>query len=204
MQLRELIAVNAPFLSQLLDYLLNKCQEISEKRKCPNEWDEFVMALASSSPVCALIHPGDELQQVLTTIADGTADLDIYTLQFLQQHCPLMLNVLQKVKTPPKQLSSVLYELLEKANAPFKIPENIHCEPSSSPCDDDNSYFPALPKIRCRGSYVADTVKRVKICTKRGSMHPTLLPGIFTLFCNHGTYFIICALTGSFFWFCQK
>lgn len=120
MQLRELRAVNAPFLSQLLDYLLNKCEEISEKRKCPNEWDEFVMALASSSPICALIHPRDELQQVLTTIADGTADLDVYTLQFLQQNCPLMLNVLQKVKTPPKQLSSVLYELMEKANAPFK------------------------------------------------------------------------------------
>ena len=114
-ELKQLIAVKAPFLSELL-----------RKYKCPIDWDKFVLALASSSAVCAIIHPGNELQQVLTTIADGTTDLDIYTLHFLQQNCPVILNLLQKVKPPQKQLSPVLYELLKKANAPFNIPVT-HC-----------------------------------------------------------------------------
>ena len=124
------------------------------------------MVLASSSPVCAIIHPGDELQQVFTTIADGTTDLDVYTLHFLQQNCPLTLNVLQKVKPPPKQPSPVLYELLRKANAPFNIPENL--QGPNNPCNGDNSYFPALPMIRCCGSYVADSY-----CEESKILHKT-------------------------------
>ena len=137
--------------------------------------------------MCALIHPGNELQQVLTTIADGSSDLDLYTLQFLQQQCPLLLNLLQRVKPPQLLISPVLHELLKKACAPFSSsPDSSDSNSSPTFQADDCSYFPALPMVRCRGSYVADTVKSSKMCTKRGTKHPTLLPGIFTLFCSHG------------------
>lgn len=191
--LKELIAVNAPFLGPLLEYLFRQGEVASKKLRCPCDWSEFIMALASSSPVCALIHPDDELQQVLTTIADGFSELDIYTLQFLQQNCPLLLNLLQKVKPPPLLMSTVFHELLKKANAPF-LGVAAHIDSSCSQSeihDDNNSYFPALPLVRFRGSYVADTVKTSKDCTKHGTNHPTLFPGIFTLFCSHGTDFIM-------------
>ena len=77
--------------------------------------------------------------------------------------------------SPPHQLYPVIYELLKKANAPFNIPESQTDDPNCAYSDD--SYFPALPMVHGHGSYVADT---------RGTSHPTLLPGIFTLFCNHG------------------
>ena len=50
------------------------------------------------------------------------------------------------------------------------------------------AYYPSLPVVRDRGVCVAD-----RICTelgkrkKRRFWHPSLLPGIFTVFCPHGT-----------------
>lgn len=195
-QLQELSAIHASFLIPLLQYLLQNSEVVANKQRCPGDWTEFISALASSSPVCALIHPGNELQQVLTTIAGGFSDLDMYTLQFLQQQCPLLLNLLQRIKPPERLISSVLHELLKKACAPFSgSPSYTDSRNSNSspPLQaDDCSYFPALPMLRCRGSYVADRVKSSKMCTKRGTNHPTLLPGIFTVFCSHGNPSVHC------------
>ena len=179
--------MNAPCLTELVNYLLPRSEEVSTKFRCSGDWKEFLTALASASPVCALIHPGNELQHILNTIADGCNNFDVYTLSFLQQNCPLILNLLQRLKHPPQQIAPVIHELLRKANAPFiGCPTDLEAETKYCGSDDDNSYFPALPIVRSRGSYLADTIKRAKICTKRGLSHPTLLPGIFTVFCSHG------------------
>lgn len=37
-----------------------------------------------------------------------------------------------------------------------------------------------------RGRYEADCRKPVGSCKKTGARHPSLLPGIFTVFCPHG------------------
>ena len=81
--LKELIAVNAQFLTGLVNYLLHRSEEVSKKMRCSGDWKEFLMALASSFPVCALIHTGNELQHILSTIANGCTDFDVYTLSFL-------------------------------------------------------------------------------------------------------------------------
>lgn len=47
-------------------------------------------------------------------------------------------------------------------------------------------FFPCLPKIRTRGVYEADRKSKQLICTKRTSKHPSLLPGVFTIYCEHG------------------
>ena len=109
--------MKAPFLSELLGFI-NKFQD--KKYKCSHDWGAFVLALASSSPVCAMIHPGNKLQPVLITIADGTTDLEISTLQFFTTE--LSCGIVAEGETPPKQLSPVLYELLKKANASPKSP----------------------------------------------------------------------------------
>jgi hypothetical protein len=181
MRLKELIAT---FLNKFLDYLFVRCQHIPNRQKCPSEWVELVLALTSKSPVCALIYPGDELRKVLTKIAEGNSTIDMYTLQILQRECPILFDILRSKKSLPSQLHPVLYELLKRSNAPFDVPKN-KANVVDYPCSDD-SYFPNLPVVRSRGLYVADTARKAKICTKRGSSHPTLLPGIFTLFCSHG------------------
>ena len=121
---------------------------------------------------------------VLTKIAEGNSTIDMYTLQILQRECPILFDILRSKKSLPSQLHPVLYELLKRSNAPFDVPKN-NANVVDYPCSDD-SYFPNLPVVRSRGLYVADTARKAKICTKRGSSHPTLLPGIFTLFCSHG------------------
>ena len=50
------------------------------------------------------------------------------------------------------------------------------------------AYFPCLPKIRDRGFYDIDSSSKAVGCTKQSSGHPTLLPGIFTVYCPHGKY----------------
>ncbi len=168
-QLKELIAVKAPFLNQLLDYLLTRCQQISNRQESESDWEELLLA---TSPVCAMIHPGDELHEVLTKVADGKSDLDICTLQFLQKQCPLIFDILQRVKPLPRhdQMFPVIYELLKKGNAPFNIPKNQTGDLNRA--NNDASYFPALPIVHGRGSYVADTLKRSKICTKKAPHTP--------------------------------
>ena len=107
-----------------------------------------------------------------------------YTLQFLQRECPLFFDILRSKKSLPSHLHPVIYELLKRSKAPFEVPKKQTSVEDYLRTDD--SYFPNLPIFRSRGPYVADTGKRAKICTKRGGSHPTLLPGIFTLFCSHG------------------
>ena len=190
-ELTDLVALKATFLSSLLRYLFHNSETASEKVRCPEGWVEFITALASSSPVCALIHPDHELHQVVRHIANGFSDFDTGTLHYLQENCPVILNLLQKVKKlPQKQIFSVFNELLERSNAPF-IGTSTPLEQKAlnrdlGAYDFDDGYFPALPICRHRQCYSADTITASKICTKRGTSHPTLLPGIFTLFCSHG------------------
>ena len=58
-------------------------------------------------------------------------------------------------------------------------------------CDDDSfGYFPQLPRLRNRKNYVADR-SHSSVCNKKSSRHPSLLPGIFTLYCEHGISFLL-------------
>ncbi|CAG2219533.1 unnamed protein product [Mytilus edulis] len=62
--------------------------------------------------------------------------------------------------------------------------------PSEEPDEEDGlSYFPSLQKVRRRGQFISDKKRpRMKddVCSKLSKGHPSLLPGVFTLFCPHG------------------
>ena len=165
-------------------YLLNNTITATDKVKCPDHWVEFITALASSSSVCALIRPDPELHRVIRLIADGLSSFETPMLCLLQQKCPILLNLFQRVDIPHQAMFSVFMELLERSNAPF-VGESTQSILDSDRIQDEG-YFPALSICRHRRCYSADTIKSSKICTKRGTSHPTLLPGIFTLFCSHG------------------
>jgi hypothetical protein len=90
---------------------------------------------------------------------------------------------------PRKSLIPVIEQLIEKSMAPFVHPEP-GLEKGISEEGEENilkelAYFPSLPKVGVRGVYKVDSRKAVG-CTKRSGGHPTLLPGIFTLYCPHG------------------
>lgn len=80
--------------------------------------------------------------------------------------------------------------IIEKAKALFTS-ENYkaEAEPENKSILEELAYFPSLPKVRARGTFEADQHNNKVIkCTKQSSGHPSLLPGIFTLFCPHGEF----------------
>lgn len=113
----------------------------------------------------------------------------------VQNDVPVLFDLLLSVEKHPQHLmSSVLDTLVKKAAIPFE--EKTTCEAPQLVLSDNEriekklSYFPNLPRKRER-RYEADKNTKEKICTKKGTGHPSLLPGIFTIFCQHGTLTII-------------
>ena len=76
--------------------------------------------------------------------------------------------------------------MLELSELPFKGDANGHQRSLSETSDDVTFFIPALPKVSPRGTYAADRKKRDEGCRKQSPGHPTLLPGIFEIFCQHG------------------
>ncbi len=177
----------------LLRYIQNHIDLSLPTVKCPSGWALFMSALASLSPVCGLVHPSDQLFNILRRIQseDITRDItrDVSSMSILQTELPVLFDLLECVAHFPVQsMSPIIERLIEKSVAPFDanssksdvetddIVENVLCE---------LSYFPCLPKVRVRGSYNVDS-RRAVGCTKQSGRHPTLLPGIFTVYCPHG------------------
>ena len=120
---------------------------------------------------------------------DITNDPD--AMKCLQEEVPLLFGLIRSLGYYPKDvLSPFLNELLKKANSPFPNDDTKCSTTKNADMNDNNdlAYFPKLPKVRDRGHYKTDKSISGPICTKRRSAHPSLLPGVFTLFCQHGRY----------------
>lgn len=105
-------------------------------------------------------------------------------MEILQKEIPVLFANVSHL--PRNSLIPLIDAIIQKASAPFSssTPEEV-CNLQS--LLQELSYFPSLPKIRERGTYKSDChSSKVKGCTKQSSGHPSLLPGIFTLFCPNG------------------
>ena len=182
-EVQHLVSNKATFLLPLLMYLFGQ-----NRHSCPTDWKQFISAIASSSPVCGLIHPSDELSMVFSRCTQPNSSPDLHSLQVLQRECPVILTLLQTASPFPKiVLQPLLTELLKRANAPFEV-EQGPTEITTS-CNDESDelcYFPNHKCVRTRATYISDKSSKIKICTKQSTRHPTLLPGVFTIFCEHG------------------
>lgn len=158
----------------------------------------LLAALSCNSPVCAILHPETELLSVIddlmTTVADTMSSPDKAAI--LQTKCPVLfgaMSVLQETSPLPDPWKRLLGDIVTKACAPFNsAPVPFH------PCDsggevDVLSCFPSFPLRRKRATFATDTRRTNEInCTKHSRGHPSLLPGIFTIFCPHGRSFGMC------------
>ncbi|XP_041922771.1 uncharacterized protein LOC121686464 [Alosa sapidissima] len=77
-------------------------------------------------------------------------------------------------------------DLFSKAEAPFLGEELVDDSPVDHPSEASLSFFPSLPVIRQRGHYLADSKQSKPACHKNASGHPSLLPGVFLIHCEHG------------------
>ncbi len=187
LELERLIKLHAPSLLLLLQFLR---KQIDVNILCPREWSKFITNLASPSPVCALIYPDKQLFTLLKELCSNDITSDMAKMKMLQENVPVLFNVLTAVNPLPQRCMLPLIDaLIAKCNAPFgseSKPATKQDVPAT-PVLQDLSYFPRLPCNRVRGTYLADQYRNVsEKCTKLSSGHPTLLPGLFTLFCPHG------------------
>ena len=111
---------------------------------------------------------------------------DVPSLELLQQEVPVLFALIENLPSFPLVLiAPILDQFILVAQAAFIITDE---EVKSFPYEEtENSLavFPQLPCIRSRKQYTADRT-RSTICTKRSTGHTSLLPGIFTLYCQHG------------------
>ena len=151
-------------------------------------WKKFLIALSSTSPVCALIHPTQELFTLLRRVTYEDIRKCLMAMQRLQQEVPVLFDLLSSISSLPScLLSPVIESLIKLSKAPFENPSDYKVESQPDSADDVLSYFPDLPRVRPRNTYCADKkTKQEAVCTKNSSGHPSLLPGIFSMFCQHG------------------
>ncbi|XP_041958817.1 uncharacterized protein LOC121718060 isoform X2 [Alosa sapidissima] len=154
-------------------------------QQCPDNLKGLIRALSKNSPACGLLHPSAELQGFLERIATGyPVRHSVDDMLYLQQQVPVLFQMLKDTEDNhvPTLLGSLLLDLFSKAEAPFLGEELV----DDSPVEASLSFFPSLPVIRQRGHYLADSKQSKPACHKNASGHPSLLPGVFLIHCEHG------------------
>ena len=197
-EMSELLNTHAPAVSTVVRSATISPDSISKSDlyKCVSTWSEFLRSLASTSPVCGLIHPSQSTYTLMKSLMEDDVTRDALMMKTLQEEIPVLFNLIRALGYYPQTLlKPLLQEMMEKAKAPFvDVAVQGTQTPLGNECSDKYSlsFFPNLPVVRSRGHYQADRKTSGQICNKKSSRHPSLLPGIFTLFCEHGTYDIRC------------
>lgn len=205
-ELIELLQKHAPTLSPLFASISSKQSTSNGDRYiCKEEWCHLLHSLSAATPACGLLHPSEKSVKLISDMCRLDITKDPLSMKCLQEEMPVLFNTLRSIKSyPSKLLNPILQCLLNKANAPFQDHLKEDTDIDGSQLSQDTSiiqrehqpedylfHFPLLTKCRTRGNYSADKEGRLASCTKKSSKHPTLLPGVFTLFCGHGKSIII-------------
>ncbi|CAH1786457.1 unnamed protein product [Owenia fusiformis] len=158
-----------------------------ESRYPPSYYVEFLKTLSSSAPVCATIHPSIELRNLLHQLADGLdVKEDILALTKLQREIPALYTLIigQPEASIPEAVRPLLRALQYWSEYPFRSCDGV--PGSDSIVERELAYFPRNPMVRGRGNYSKDSATKRERCKKMYTGHQSLLPGIFTVLCEHG------------------
>lgn len=163
---------------------------------CPYVCSSLFSDLSTMSPVCALLTP---IPQVINLMNDLCNGLEVRKFperwQLLQDSVPILHDLLCKLgpenASLPSEYRPLVIYMVYKAQLPFAASPLHPCIPVSAQAKDNHSFFPHLPVLWERRRYKSDKQKDASCCTKLYRGHPSLLPGIFTLFCPHGPLYII-------------
>ncbi len=152
----------------------------------------FIRCLSSVSPVCHFFPASDPFLEIMRELKNG---LDIRKnpekLHALQTLSPIVFRLIVELPSGiiPKELIS-LFDLLQLKSKVICV-ESHQLQPV--PADDKTekfSFMPNWPVLTERGRYKQDGVKSGKHedCNKAYRGHPSLMPGIFILYCEHGIF----------------
>lgn len=162
---------------------------------CPRLWVPFVEAIGCATPACGFLHQDPELIAALQRFIDSKGRVEANTLAIFENKFPVLhaLIISFEGMVSPDVLFPVLNIILEKANDPFSNEgiDSINLDLSKEDAERETrfSHWPSISRKRRRGHYQSDKTKNSKACNKISRGHPSLLPGIFTMFCEHGKHF---------------
>ena len=160
--------------------------------RLPKEIKKFFVILARPSPVCSLIKPCEEMFKLLDRLFENNIKRDLVYMKQLHVSSPIFYEILTCIFEPklPIAWKPLIKYLIVKSLVPFNQSRALA---DSLPSDEDPlEFFPNLTSRRGRGKYELDANSAAeKVCNKFYRGHPKLTPGIFTLFCPHGMYFLI-------------
>uniref|UniRef100_A0A8W8IL56 Uncharacterized protein n=1 Tax=Magallana gigas TaxID=29159 RepID=A0A8W8IL56_MAGGI len=154
-----------------------------ENSTCPPPYVPFLKSLALDSPICRVFHPSKILRQSLIEMREKDPKTLTKLLEDLQMQLPLLICLLNRALS---NLIELLISNEEKAAESYP-PDTMASEDETGL--KHNSFSPSLPIQRCRGTYEMDIKgckKNNHDCNKKSRGHPSLLPGVFCLFCEHG------------------
>ena len=198
-EFRELCQLTDKDFPSLVAFLKSLTRHTG-KRLSPPEYRQLFSELARCSPACGIFqtrensHVFDILQRVLSG-GENLFDSGSHTnLSTLQEYVPVLVQfLLAATKGGKERLSAVATQMvthiLDVCRAPYsKRPPLPSCY---LPVEEDEfSYFPNVPPLSGKGKYAADsrlnTSAHSDSCRKASYGHPSLSPGIFTVFCPHG------------------
>lgn len=176
-----------PSLASFVDW----CLEIyGNEAPFPNGIATFIKSISCNTPICAIFPPDEDLRRVCDNILSSVPVKEFpRDMEVFQKKCPSLFVLFSTLSESfaPEEFIPLLTELLKLADNAFE-----DCVPPPDDSVDSPSsllaHFPSLLPVRGRGTYTTDRSSRVaeNPCTKKSGRHPTLLPGIFLIFCQHG------------------
>ncbi|XP_069105019.1 uncharacterized protein [Argopecten irradians] len=182
-QLEEECPVVVPLMKviQETDGILIK----GEKMYYIGLWQDFLRCLASSYPFCSFITTSDEVHNVLKRMCNPDFAKNDTDVSILQHNVPVIFHLMMNLHDsfPRKEFCNMLDAMIVKSLSPFDTSTEVL---DNGAVSENISHFPSLAIKRGRGSFSADKQIFKNQCSKSSTGHPSLLPGVFTLFCKHG------------------
>lgn len=153
----------------------------------PSACSELLTALSSCSPICSLfcLH---QLSFSLCRVYVWVWKSASYPVNgnCFMKNVPILYQLIcnhNETSLPP-EYRDVVNEMLLKAQ--LRTEKHSLIPVSVSAIENSYEYFPSLEKSCSRQTYVSDKRREKYLCSKAYKGHPSLLPGVFTLFCPHG------------------
>eukprot|EP00795_Rhopilema_esculentum_P014208 gene14208-5218_t len=147
--------------------------------------------ISSVSPVSSYFPCSETLKSLLEKLDEGMVIRENPEAFMQLQKCAPVIFAVLKVLPPvsvPSRLMQLFKELSARAWSCFSTAQHTLGPVAGNVGNSDLSFFPSWPKLCERGVYVKDhrQPSSAENCTKLYKGHPNLLPGIFTIYCEHG------------------
>ncbi|XP_070549105.1 uncharacterized protein [Ptychodera flava] len=166
----------------------------------PANYRSFLQDLARNSPTCSLVQSTDgrRVRHVIKEIV--IKGLNVFESQYreklllLEREAPILTTFMEAAYSDgnlPLDVRRLLQEVLKRCKLPEPPTNHQYLPLDQTDLSMSLSFFPNMPQLHGNGNYVCDKKNEQRACrgpdtcNKFSKGHPTLSPGIFTLYCQH-------------------